>query len=58
MTKILLEILAFILISAGADVGRSKESRLKFFSWKWFLQITLFVIAANIFEFIGKHYVK
>jgi hypothetical protein len=58
MTKILLEILAFMLLFAATEIGRPKEYSIKIFSWKWFAQVTIFVIAAMIFEFLGKYYVK
>ena len=46
--SILIQILAYVLMFAAADVGRKEESEVEMFSWKWMLQVFLFATAGFI----------
>lgn len=45
---IFLELLGIILIFVATEINRNEESKIKFFSLDWFVQIILVVIAVNL----------
>ncbi len=46
--EFLIHVIGFYLIFVAIDYKRPEEYRAPLFSWDWFVQITLVVIAAQI----------
>ncbi len=48
MMEIVLEMLGFMLLWAGVNIGRQPESELKFLSGKWWLVLILISAGVNL----------
>jgi len=53
MTKFLILMLGFFILSVASDLGRPEEYRLELTEWRYWVQILLFVAASTIFQALG-----
>lgn len=53
MTKFLILMLGFFILSVASDLGRPEECRLELTEWRYWVQILLFVVASILFQALG-----
>jgi len=49
--NVIVIIVGFVLLWAATDVGRKKDSKIKIFSWEWFLILILIVVGVTLINY-------
>jgi hypothetical protein len=52
MANLILEIIGLTILFYSTEIGRGEESKIKFFSGKWWLRIALITIGVTLFDII------